>query len=88
MDGAADEESDAALRVTFDRRLKLEFHGSPRSVHHSLLGPSRYALSPRAVKGERLTKTSFACRMGRTDCAEASEYLQRNGPLDHPRAAA
>src|SRR5215207_3896115 len=28
MDGAAGEESDAALRVTFDSRLKLEFHGS------------------------------------------------------------
>src|SRR5215207_8335944 len=35
MDGAAGEESDAALRVTFDPRLKLEFHGSG-SVHHSL----------------------------------------------------
>jgi Transposase DDE domain group 1 len=28
MDGAAGEESNAALRVTFDHRLKLEFHGS------------------------------------------------------------
>src|SRR4029453_4088931 len=28
MDGAAGEESNAALRVTFDPRLKLEFHGS------------------------------------------------------------
>src|SRR3954449_521621 len=28
MDGAAGEKSDAALRVTFDPRLKLEFHGS------------------------------------------------------------
>src|SRR3954467_5361264 len=28
MDGGAGEESDAALRVTFDPRLKLEFHGS------------------------------------------------------------
>src|SRR5918997_1346723 len=28
MDGAAGEENDAALRVTFDSRLKLEFHGS------------------------------------------------------------
>src|ERR671939_1185235 len=28
MDGAAGEESGAALRVTFDPRLKLEFHGS------------------------------------------------------------
>jgi len=28
MDGAAGEENDAALRVTFDPRLKLEFHGS------------------------------------------------------------
>src|SRR5215203_3731834 len=28
MDGAAGEESTAALRVTFDSRLKLEFHGS------------------------------------------------------------
>ena len=28
MDGAAGEKSDTALRVTFDPRLKLEFHGS------------------------------------------------------------
>src|SRR3982750_1928068 len=28
MDGAGGEESHAALRVTFDPRLKLEFHGS------------------------------------------------------------
>src|SRR4029453_17370840 len=28
MDGAAGDESNAALRVTFDPRLKLEFHGS------------------------------------------------------------
>jgi hypothetical protein len=28
MDGAAGEDSNAALRVTFDLRLKLEFHGS------------------------------------------------------------
>src|SRR3954451_25257574 len=28
MDGAPGEGSDAALRVTFDPRLKLEFHGS------------------------------------------------------------
>jgi hypothetical protein len=28
MDGTAGEEKDAALRVTFDPRLKLEFHGS------------------------------------------------------------
>src|SRR3954467_7706254 len=28
MDGAAGEEDKAALRVTFDPRLKLEFHGS------------------------------------------------------------
>jgi hypothetical protein len=29
MDGAAGDESGAVLRVTFDPRLKLEFHGSP-----------------------------------------------------------
>jgi hypothetical protein len=28
MDGSAGEDDDAALRVTFDHRLKLEFHGS------------------------------------------------------------
>ena len=28
MDGAAGEESNAVLRVTFDPRLKLELHGS------------------------------------------------------------
>src|SRR4029453_5172101 len=31
MDGAAGEEGNAVLRVTFDPRLKLEFHGSERA---------------------------------------------------------
>jgi hypothetical protein len=31
MDGAAGEENDAALRVTLDPRLKLEFDATPLS---------------------------------------------------------
>src|SRR6185503_19238054 len=37
MDGAAGEASDAALRVTFDPRLKPEFHGSKVTSDAGLL---------------------------------------------------
>src|SRR5215212_3457339 len=59
MDGAAGEEGDAALRVTFDPRLKLEFHGSRVASDAGLL-PFRDlddALGLTDLAGEVLTDT-------------------------------
>src|SRR5215204_3167800 len=61
MDGAAGEESDAALRVTFDPRLKLEFHGSKVSSDAGLL-PFRDlddALGLTDLAGDVLAETWF-----------------------------
>src|SRR5215203_520511 len=57
MDGAAGDESGAVLRVTFDPRLKLEFHGSRVTSDAGLL-PFRDlddALGPTDLAGEGLT---------------------------------
>src|SRR3954447_17450832 len=59
MDGAAGEEDTAALRVTFDPRLKLEFHGS-RVTSDAGLVPFRElddALGPTELAGEVLADT-------------------------------
>ena len=59
MNDAAGEENDAALRVTFDPRLKLEFHGSRVTSDAGLL-PFRDlndALGLTDLAGEALTDT-------------------------------
>src|SRR5215204_1845146 len=59
MDGAAGEEDNAALRVTFDPRLRLEFHGSRVTSDAGLL-PFRDlddALGLADLAGEALTDT-------------------------------
>jgi len=59
MDGAAGEENEAALRVTFDLRLKLELHGSRVTSDAGLL-PFRDlddALSLTDMAGEVLADT-------------------------------
>jgi hypothetical protein len=59
MSDAAGEENDAALRVTFDPRLKLEFHGS-RATSEAGLFPFRDlddALGLTDLAGEVLVDT-------------------------------
>src|SRR3954466_3680123 len=59
MDGAVGEANSAALRVTFDHRLKLEFHGSKVTSDAGLL-PVRDlddALGLTDLAGEALTDT-------------------------------
>src|SRR5215217_5592033 len=62
MNVAGGEESDAALRVTFDSRLKLEFHGSRVTSDAGLLAFRELdeALGLTEMAGEALTDT----RMG------------------------
>jgi len=47
MDEATGEAEGSELRVTFDRRLKLEFHGvTGRNSGHSLLAQFRQVFGP------------------------------------------
>src|SRR4029079_6869133 len=75
MDGAAGEASDAALRVPFDPRLKLEFHGSKVTSDAGLL-PFRDlddALGLTDLAGEALADT----RTGQNDSVMADPHSDR-----------
>ncbi len=60
MDGVAGEENGAALRVTFDSRLKLEFHGTKVTSDGGLLACFELddTLGLSETAGEVLTRIS------------------------------
>src|ERR687885_1011520 len=77
MDGAAGEKSDTALRVTFDPRLKLEFHGSKVTSDAGLL-PFRdldHALGLTALAGEVLADTRTGQNSRHTLIAQLRQSL-------------
>jgi Transposase DDE domain group 1 len=76
MDGAAGEESNAVLRVTFDPRLKLGFHGSKVTSDAGLLAFRELddALGLMEVAGEALADT----RTGRNSRHTLMAQLQQS----------
>src|SRR5215204_882227 len=90
MDGAAGEKDDVALRVTFDPRLKLEFHGSrvtSRFVHLAVKDDettaSAVAFLKEAVRAFPFQDTHVLTDRGSCFVADAFEAACRKLRVEH-----